>query len=295
MPTNITAIVRPRKTDPLDAAINHFVQMCLLLKKDGVTTAEEGDSAFLLKLSQKMSTKAAQLRKEVQREQTNESDSRSLVIDNNPSCAKEEEATIIFRPRASMNMLHEARYSMPIWKDFIVAANVYAEDQGIDCRHLNFVDEEGNEYCPSRSLFELGFTADKHVVHVNLNGQQLAPVNFNSTQKLKRKHNRANKKTKDNNANNSRLNENQLARIPWCSSCDENQRAQITKRRRRSYLSTDCFAENNSMHDPPSGVWPTEDSDTDVEQIQTIKIEKTKRKHKSSTTPRKNKRRAARK
>jgi len=221
MPTNVTPIVRPRKTDPLDAAINHFVQMCLLLKKDGVTTAEEGDSAFLLKLSQKMSTKAAQLRKEVQREQplnvfANGSDSRDLVINtNNPSCPEEEVVTIIFRPRASMNMLHEARYSMPIWKDFIVAANVYAEYQGVDCRHLNFVDEEGNEYCPSRSLCELGFTADKHVVHVNLNGQQLAPVNFNSTQKLNQEHNRANKKTKEcttnNNANNSRFNENQRA------------------------------------------------------------------------------------
>jgi len=242
MPTNVTAKARPRKTDPLDAAINHFVQMCLLLKKDGVTTVEEGDNAFLLKLSQKMSTKAAQLRKQVQREQplnsfANGSDNRSLVIDSTPSCAKEEEATIIFRPRASMNMLHEARYSMPIWKDFIVAASVYAEDQGIDCRHLKFVNEEDKEYCPSRSLWELGFTNDKHVVHVNLNDQQLVQI----------------------------------------------------------YHSTDCFAENNSTHDPSSGVCPTEDSDTDVEQIQTIKIEKTKRKHKTSTTPRKNKRRAARK
>mmetsp|Transcript_18536 Transcript_18536/g.28016 ORF Transcript_18536/g.28016 Transcript_18536/m.28016 type:complete len:205 (+) Transcript_18536:227-841(+) len=167
-----SSVVRTGRVDSLDSAIDHFVQMCISLKKDQISTAEEGN-AFLLELAHKMNAKAAHLRKQVQGSEqplnpfTNGSECRSLVINNNSSFMKEEETTVIFRPRTSM--LHEARYSMPLWENFVVAANVYAEDQGIDCRNLKFVDEDGSEYDPSNSLKELGFTDDKQVVHVHLN------------------------------------------------------------------------------------------------------------------------------
>lgn len=170
-PQNIahpSSIVRHGRVDSLDSAIDHFVQMSISLKKDQISTVDEGN-AFLLELAQKMNAKAAHLRKQVQGSTlnpfTNGSECRSLVINNNSS--EEEETTVIFRPR-SCSMLHEARYSMPLWENFIVAANVYAEDQGIDCRNLKFVDEDGSEYDPSHSLKELGFTDDKQVVHVLL-------------------------------------------------------------------------------------------------------------------------------
>ena len=169
-----TSIVRPRRVDALDSALDHFVQMCISLKKDEITTAEEGND-FLLELAYKMNVKAANLRKQVQGSEqplnpfTNGSDCRSLVVNKNSSFQQEEETTVLFRPRHTSMMLHEARYSMPLWENFIVAANVYAEDQGIDCRNLKFVDEDGSEYDPSHSLKELGFTDDKQVVHVHLN------------------------------------------------------------------------------------------------------------------------------
>mmetsp|Transcript_11107 Transcript_11107/g.13159 ORF Transcript_11107/g.13159 Transcript_11107/m.13159 type:complete len:218 (+) Transcript_11107:114-767(+) len=42
---------------------------------------------------------------------------------------------------------------------------------------------------------------------------------------------------------------------------------QLARRTRCSYLSTDCFVDKDSTHDPPSGVCPTKESDAAVERI----------------------------